>query len=228
VTITLPFRLGTTEVTQQQFRERRGYNPSRFASCGESCPVEQVSWHEAAAYCNALSAAEKLPPCYTCTGSAQEVRCSESSGHAGRIHTCPGYRLPTEAEWEYAYRAGTTTAFYNGPIGTRCDEDPRASEIGWYQSNSGGQPHPVGRKKGNAWGLLDLPGNVWEWCHDGFVEDLGSSPATDPQGAAQSPSRVLRGSSWLDGAGHLRAADRFGYPPAGRNSNIGFRCARRE
>ena len=142
------------------------------------------------------------------------------------IYDCPGYRLPTEAEWEYAYRAGTTTAFYNGPI-TNCDgSDAKANAIGWYDANSGATTHPVGQKQANDWGLYDMAGNVWEWCHDWWQTSLGSSAVTDPVGSG-TDSRTARGGSCTFRAGALRAAERyFGFPPDFQFRTIGFRCAR--
>lgn len=149
------------------------------------CPVEYVNWNEAATYCNALSSQKGLDQCYTCTGSGPSVTCSEATAYSGiKIFDCPGYRLPTDAEWEYAYRAGSTTAFYpsdgNSGTITDCDNDPNADKIGWYRynsavtyagcenlSSSGGDPcsgpHPVGQKAPNAWGLYDMGGNVYEY-----------------------------------------------------------------
>jgi len=225
VTLDHGLEVGTAEVTQGEFKARMAYNPSRFMDCGADCPVEQVSWHEAAAYCRQLSLTEGQPACYECQGVASEVRCAVPGELAGDIAACKGYRLPTEAEWEYVYRAGTETALYNGAV-TACADDAGAAAIGWYLGNSDNRTHPVRGKQPNAWGLYDLPGNVWEWCHDWFVEDLGAAPVFNPSGPATGTSRALRGSSWVDEAGHLRAADRFGRAPELGTSNVGIRCVR--
>ena len=226
VTLTRNFEIAATETTQAQFSSLMDYNPSGFSSCGPSCPVEKVNWHEAAAYANALSAKAGLTPCYTCpTGTKASVICQEASAYAGKkVYTCPGYRLPTEAEMEYAYRAGTTGAFYNGGI-TSCDgTDANLDKIGWYGQNSNSKTHPAGKKTANAWGLYDMAGNVWEWCHD-WLTTYPKTSITDPVGATGS-SRVNRGGSVSNSAGGARAAYRNYYSPGHRLSNLGFRLAR--
>jgi len=235
VTLTHGFEISDHEVTQAEIQALMSYNPSYFgpngagADCGTSCPVEKVNWYEAAAYCNALSVQKGLTKCYDCNGSGASVTCSEAAAYTGKnVYTCPGYRLPTEAEWEYAYRAGTTTAYYNGPNdSTKCYtcSDANADAIGWYNCNAGSTTHPVGQKQANAWGLYDMAGNVWEWTHDWYQSSLGSSPVTDPVGSGSS-SRVVRGGNWLNLAYSMRAANRFGYAPASRTDTRGFRCSR--
>ena len=225
VTLTHKFYMQTTEVTQGQFTSLMGYSPSNFGSCGGSCPVETVNWYEAVAYANALSAQKGKAACYACTGSGKSVTCSEATAYAGKkVYTCPGYRLPTEAEWEFAYRAGTSTAFYNGGITSCSGKDPNLEKIGWYGKNSNSTTHPVGKKMANAWGLYDMAGNVWEWCHDGYKSDLGATALTDP--VFSGSSRVLRGGSWGGYPSLLRAAYRGGFTPTYRDDGIGFRCSR--
>jgi formylglycine-generating enzyme required for sulfatase activity len=199
VTLTRAHCMKATEVTQGEWQALMGSNPSAFQNCGENCPVEQVSWDDAVAFANALSRREGLPECYP----------------LGRFSglDCRGYRLPTEAEWEYAARAGTTAARFG-------DVD----DVAWYDGNSGGTTHPVGQKQANAWGLYDMLGNVWEWTGDWYGAHLDA--ATDPTGAASGTSRVFRGGSWFFYLRGARASDRGDTAPDNRNLNLGFRLVR--
>ena len=172
VTITRVFCMKATEVTQGEWQSVMGNNPSFFKDCGANCPVEQVNWDDAAGYANALSRREGLPECY--------------AGSTFSGLTCAGYRLPTEAEWEYAARAGTTGPTYG-------DRD----SVAWYDLNSGGATHPVGQKQPNAWGLDDMLGNVGEWTGDWY--DTYPATVTDPTGPTTSYARVVRGGSWSSG-----------------------------
>ncbi len=199
VTITRAYCMKATEVTQGEWQAVMGSNPSEFRNCGANCPVEHVSWNDAVGYANALSRREGLPECYagsTFTGLA-----------------CNGYRLPTEAEWEYAARAGTTAATYGNLEG-----------VAWYDKNAGGTTHPVRQKQPNAWGLSDMLGNVWEWTGDWYAAYAGS--ASDPTGAAGGSYRVVRGGSWLLSANHARAAGRTYDTPDARYVIFGFRLVR--
>ena len=226
VTLTRSFLMQTTEVTQAQYKAVLKQSPSSFSGCGGACPVEMVSWHEAVAYCNALSFLAKVTPCYACTGTGKTVTCAETPAHAGKaIYACKGYRLPTEAEWEYAYRAGTQTALYNGPITSCLGTCVNADKIGWYQQNAGQKTHPVAAKAKNAWGLYDMAGNVEEWTQDRHAANLGSAALTDPV-VATGTDRSLRSGSWKGFVNLMRGAVRYGQPPTARAHNIGFRCVR--
>lgn len=201
VTITRPFKLLSVPMTQVLYRYLVGENPSHFQ--GDTRPVEGVSWYDAVKCCNALSSALGLPAAYRIQDD--EV-CWEGFNH-------PGVRLPTEAEWEYACRAGTT-GDYAGNL----------DDMGWYDENSGGQTHSVGLKKPNAWGLYDMHGNVWEWCWDWHGEDLPGG--NDPVGPASGSSRVIRGGGWHYNAYYCRTAYRNFSTPAGWNVTFGFRSVR--
>jgi formylglycine-generating enzyme required for sulfatase activity len=185
VTLSKPFYMGVTEVTQAQYQAIMGTNPSKFK--GATNPVEQVDWDDATEFCKKLS--EK---------------------------TRQGVRLPTEAEWEYACRAGTATVFSFG------DADSALGDYAWYGANSGETTHPVGQKKPNAWGLYDMHGNVWEWCAD-WTGSYPNGAVTDPQGAAFGNRRVLRGGCWYFDPRYCRAAFRHRYDPFIRLFNLGFR-----
>ncbi len=205
VTLTRGFLMSATEVTQAQYEAVMGSNPSEFK--GASRPVEMVSWYDAVRFCNALSEREGLTAAYRISG--ENVTWNLDAD---------GYRLPTEAEWEYACRAGTTTRFHSG------NSDSDLELVGWYSGNSGEQTHDVGTKQPNAWGLYDMHGNVWEWCWD-WYGDYGGS-VTDPAGPRSGSRRVLRGGSWYFLAQHCRSANRYRFNPDGRDSSFGFRVVR--
>ncbi len=209
----------TTEVTQLEVESVMGYTSAHFVECGDDCPVEQVSWHEAAAYCNALSSSAGLVGCYSCTGEGLVRRCEPSSDFESP-QDCPGYRLPTEAEWEFAARAASNDATYRGDI------DPDApglvlDSIAWYQGNTV-TPHPVGQLTVNNLGLHDMLGNVWEWCHD-FYGEYPSTRTDDPSGPENGEHRVVRGGGWNGAWTDCRAAARGSSSPDDRGSALGFR-----
>ena len=221
VALSRGFEIYSTEVTRGEFRAAMGYDPSR-ATCGPHCPVEWVSWSEAAAFCNTLSVSAGVKVCYTCTGGAA-VSCSPASKTP---YACRGYRLPTEAEYEYAARAGTTSALSNGDIKYCHGADANAGKIGWYDKNSGGRPHPVAGKAANPWGIFDMAGNVGEWCSDWYAPYGWAPTLQDPVGPAAGTFRVVRFGSFASEARTLRSASRSGLKPHTRSAATGFRCVR--
>jgi len=236
VTLTRAYEIGQTEITRAQFEAVMGYAPAPEPNWPDPqcldprCPATNVTRHEAEACCNALSTSKGLPRCYSCQTSDSVLRCTAAPGYAaGMIYSCPGYRLPTEAEWERAYRAESTSALYNGPLLGSCKgADPNADAIAWYTENSGNGPHPVAGKQPNAWGLHDMAGNVEEYCHDGFEWDLGPAAAVDPWGTAPGGGGpvVVRGGFARSFPQFLRAAVRDDYDVGSRSPLVGFRCGR--
>ena len=234
VTLTRSYEVSATETTQGQFQQQLGRNPAHWgpngtgASCGASCPVESVTWDEAAYYCNALSAAKGLPPCYACTGPVTSPACvTGTTFKTNKIYRCGGFRLPTDAEWEHAYRAGKSTALHSGGAVPVCNNvaNADAHKIAWYYSNSGQKTHPVGTKTANGWGLRDMSGNVAEWCQDGWSASLGTVPDTDPA-TGSGGQRVMRGGAAGNSPDHIRAAMRLAKKQPVNTKSHGFRCAR--
>jgi formylglycine-generating enzyme required for sulfatase activity len=199
------------EVTQKAYQSLMGTNPSKFTDPLK--PVERVSWLSAIKYCNMRSAKEGLQPCY----NLQTAECNFSA---------TGYRLPTEAEWEYACRAGTTGDFSFG------DNPAELAANAWLKSNSNQSTHPVGQKPPNRWGLYDMYGNVAEWCNDRYGEKEYATKAGDnPRGPATGNERVLRGGSWRGGADRCRSSARASETPGLADvcfgyEAYGFRCVR--
>lgn len=214
VTISKDFLMSKYEVTQKQYEAVMETNPSYFK--GENLPVERVSWYDAIEFCNKLSDMEGLERCYS--GSGTNIICNWNAN---------GYRLPTEAEWEYACKAGTTKDFYSGNlINQFCIPiDANLNRIGWYCGNSGKNTHPVGEKEPNAFGLYDMSGNVWEWCWDWFGS-YSSDAVKDPKGTNNGEYRVLRGGSWESIGIFCRSSFRYNNGPDDRNYYIGFRLTR--
>lgn len=206
------FYIDKHEVTQSIYEKLMGKNPSRRK--GPENPVERVRWREAIAFCNARSEAEGLRPCYN-------VKTGECDFSAD------GYRLPTEAEWEFACRGGSEDSYYFG-------NDPRQLKShAWARPNAGRKTHPVGQLRPNGLGLFDMSGNVWEWCNDWYqVDYYGTSPAADPRGPAEGEKKVLRGGAFSSGpescTSAARNCDEPGFADACvASDDFGFRCVRR-
>lgn len=185
-----PYAIAAEPVTQAQYAAVTGCSPS--AARGDALPVETVSWFDAVGFCNALSARERLVPAYAVSG--EDVHWEQAAD---------GYRLPTEAEWERACRAGTAGPRYGA-----------LEQIAWFRDNSGERSHPVGGKLPNAWGLHDMLGNVWEWCWDVYDAEVYGE------------YRVLRGGGWSDPEWSCRAGVRRRSHPTFRIEDAGFRVAR--
>jgi formylglycine-generating enzyme required for sulfatase activity len=191
VTISKGFYIGIYEITQEQYQKVMGTNPSKFRG-NDNLPVEMVSWIDAREFCTQLCQKE------------------------GKTT----YRLPTEAEWEYACRAGTTSTYGFG------DSESQLGDYAWYKQNSGDKTHPVGEKKPNAWGLYDMQGNVWEWCLDWYAKDWYSKgPTKNPlnESYGDKISRVIRGGCWATYSIYCRVSLRGGLSPYYRDDNYGFR-----
>ncbi len=187
VTIAKPLLIGKTEVTQGQWKSIMGVNPSRYSDCGDTCPVENVSWNDANEFIQKLNA-----------------------------KTGKQYRLPSEAEWEYACRAGMQNEYCGGD---------NANSVAWYYATSGESTHPVATKQPNAWGLYDMSGNVWEWVEDIYHPDYIGAPTDGSAWQGDGVKRVLRGGSWFLYAFGVRPTYRNFNLPTFRYYDIGFRVA---
>jgi formylglycine-generating enzyme required for sulfatase activity len=199
VALTNGYYIQTTEVTQRQWKAVMEDLPLYIRKCNEKCPVDQVSWDDAKEFIIKLN----------------------------KIEGTHKYRLPTEAEWEYASRAGSKASFANGEITVlTCDYDIKLGEIGWYCGNKKNYPHhPVAQKNSNAWGLYDMHGSVWEWCSD-WYDHYPSTSVTNPIGPPDGMERVMRGGGIADSARSCRSANRYSLKPDIAFSNIGLRVVR--
>jgi formylglycine-generating enzyme required for sulfatase activity/tRNA A-37 threonylcarbamoyl transferase component Bud32 len=206
VILSQPFWVANTPVTQMLYRAILGKNPSKFKN--EDSPVEMVNWFDAIQFCNALSQRENLMPCY-------EVK-SEEDEDVRWNRQANGYRLLTEAEWEYVARAGGPQLFAGSST---------ALDVAWFSSNSTGSTHSVKKLSPNLWGLYDLNGNVWEWCWDWFGE-YSDGNATDPIGPKLGRGRIFRGGSWAVPEKMVRNTQRGAERPHNRMPGLGFRIAR--
>ncbi|MBI2027638.1 MAG: formylglycine-generating enzyme family protein [Deltaproteobacteria bacterium] len=224
VKLTHDFEMQVHEVTQLQYEYVMGENPSNFK--GLNLPVEMVSWFDAVKFANQLSELKGLKPCYKIIENKGEhsSNITVELNEVSNIYECEGYRLPTEAEWEYAARAGTTTpySFEGGEV--------ELEKYGWYFKNSNGRTHSVGELPANKWGLKNMHGNVWEWCHDWYsdyeITVDEAHPIENPQGSNADEYHVLRGGGWGDYAQYLRSAYRSFYKSGVRTNSLGFRLVR--
>ena len=188
------FYMSRTEITQQQYEDVMGANPSSSKAAKQ--PVEKVTWHDALRFCNALSEREGLQPVYT-----------DIEGNLTADFKANGFRLPTEAEWEYACRAGTSTTYYTGE--TVAD----LSRCAWFTGNADGRPHDVGQLEANDFGLHDMHGNVFEWCWDWFGR-YTDNKVDNPLGRANGNRRIIRGGSWAGDADKCMTSYRASINPA--------------
>jgi formylglycine-generating enzyme required for sulfatase activity len=224
VELTESIYVQTTEVTQQQWEQLMGDDPSYHPDCGDDCPVESITWYQAVEFCNQLSEREGLTPVYTIVGT--DVSWDRSAD---------GYRLPTEAEWEYAARAASSTGLPGGEITVdpdRCDVDPILDDVGWYCGNSGGSTQPVAQKSANSLRLYDTHGNVWEWCWDWYAPyefDDPSEAVIDPTGPEDGSfmgCKVIRSGSADETPAYCRFATRSFQDPSAA-ALTGLRVVRR-
>jgi sulfatase modifying factor 1 len=249
-TLTRAFLMQATEVTQKDWTDAGLANPSgtiddpngdfgQGECIGDTCPVGNVNWFEAVSYANLLSEKEGLAPCYTLKGCKGTIGvgygglyCDSFEITTDTIYTCKGYRLPTDAEWEYAARAGAKTAFYNGEMTTRaevgvCVAEPALESIAWYCSNTDKLAHPVKELQPNAWGLYDVLGNILEWAHDQSGWTAASETLTDPdQTYGSGQGRDMRGGFRGLAPAQLRLANRLGLSASFKAHGFGFRLAR--
>ena len=221
-TVTLSaFKMSKYDITQSKYQSITGINPSYFSgnSDAATCPVEQVTWYDALEFCNKLSAADGLVSVYTITGRTPASGYPITSATVSATWANSGFRLPTEAQWEYAARAGTTTTYYWG----NDSSDATVGQYAWYSTNSSSKTHAVGQKLPNTWGLYDMAGNVWQWCWD-WSGSYPSGAQTDPIGPSSGLKRMHRGGSLSDSSNILPTAYRLSISyPNYQDFSIGFR-----
>jgi formylglycine-generating enzyme required for sulfatase activity len=215
-----PFFIAKYQVTQEGYEEVMGINPSILR--GEDLPVERVSWFDAIEYCNKRSELEGLTPAYTVDIGRIDLANRNSAFRwlVSWNRSADGYRLPTEAEWEYAAKGGDRS-----PGDYIFSGSNDQTEVAWYLRNSGGSTHSVGSKEPNGLGLYDMSGNVWEWCWD-WYEDYLPVARTNPSGAYAGTHRVIRGGSCYDSAAFIRTSFRYSFVPSNRGVGVGFRVVR--
>ena len=236
VTITKPFYMGEYEVTQAEYEVYCSYgssSPSSSYGDGDNYPAYYVSWYDALVYCNKRSRAEGLTPCYSINKSTNpeewgDVPTSwDSTWNAVECDwNADGYRLPTEAEWEYAARAGDNTVDSLTYSGT--SDVNELEKYAWYYDNSDSTTHEVGKKEANAFGLYDMSGNVWEWCWNWYTDsyDEETEGGSDPTGTSAGSNRVRRGGSWYYGSDYCAVSYRYGSSPYDRSNILGLRVVR--
>jgi formylglycine-generating enzyme required for sulfatase activity len=231
VAISRPFLIQTTEVTRELWEQILSVAPAPTGDCGPQCPLNSVNWYEAIAFANRFSIRDGLRSCYQllnctqplpgqgCPAGENECNGTLTCESVDRVFGCTGYRLPTEAEWEYAARAGTETRFWFG------EDEAGLQEAAWFSQNAGQRPHDVGTRTPSPWGLIDVYGNVAEWTWDWY----GAYPdrsERNPAGPTSGQQKVVRGGSFSGRAKHSRSADRGKQAPQRRGVHFGMRYVR--